>query len=162
EDSRGRGKLSGQRHLRGRCGDGGTPVSIGGPEVWRVSLPIGGRTPHSSSITCRGRDSHARATGHSQSLRATFRNTGGRRSLSRLNHGQPGVQAHPEIVQGTTELHHQVTDTLLPQAHPVFHNATPFDAAVDMLNPEPPLVERLVVARSCSRVSSAPRGFFVG
>ena len=32
-------------------------------------------------------------------------------SLSRLNHGQPGVQAHPEIVQGTTELHHQVTDT---------------------------------------------------
>src|SRR5215510_1955841 len=65
-------------------------------------------------------------------------------SLSRLNHGQPGVQAHPEIVQGTTELHHQVTDTLLPQAHPVFHNATPFDAAVDMLDPEPPLVERLV------------------
>ena len=44
-------------------------------------------------------------------------------SLSRLNHGQPGVQAHPEMVQGTTELHHQVTDTLLPQAHPVFHNA---------------------------------------
>src|SRR5215831_10489756 len=65
-------------------------------------------------------------------------------SLSRLNHGQPGVQAHPAMVQGTTELHHQVTDTLFPQAHPVFHNATPFDAAVDMLDPEPPLVERLV------------------
>src|SRR5262245_33535410 len=48
------------------------------------------------------------------------------------------------MVQGTTELHHQVTDTLFPQAHPVFHNATPFDAAVDMLDPEPPLVERLV------------------
>src|SRR5262245_51276440 len=48
------------------------------------------------------------------------------------------------MVQGTTELHHQVTDILLPQAHPVFHNATPFDAAVDMLDPEPPLVERLV------------------
>jgi hypothetical protein len=30
-------------------------------------------------------------------------------------------------VQGTTELHHQVTDALLPQAHPVFHNATPLD-----------------------------------
>src|SRR5215510_12059018 len=28
-------------------------------------------------------------------------------SLSRLNHGQPGVQAHPEIVQGTAELHHE-------------------------------------------------------
>src|SRR3954451_7213078 len=25
-------------------------------------------------------------------------------SLSRLNHGQPGVQAHPEIVQGTADL----------------------------------------------------------
>jgi hypothetical protein len=65
-------------------------------------------------------------------------------SLSRLNHGQPGLQAHPEIVQGTAELHHQVTHTLLPQAHPVFHNATPLDAAVDMLDPQPPLVERLV------------------
>jgi hypothetical protein len=47
-------------------------------------------------------------------------------------------------VQSTAELHHQVTDTLLPQAHPVFHNATALDAAVDMLDPEPPLVERLV------------------
>ena len=65
-------------------------------------------------------------------------------SLSRLNHCLPGREAHPEIVQGTTELHHHVTDTLLPQAHPVFHNATPFDAAVDMRDPEPPLVERLV------------------
>ena len=51
-------------------------------------------------------------------------------SLSRLNHGQPGVQAHPEIVQGATELHHQIADALLPQAHPVFHNATTLDAAV--------------------------------
>ena len=65
-------------------------------------------------------------------------------SLSRLNHGQPGVQAHPEIVQGATELHHQIADALLPQAHPVFHNATPLDAAIDMLDPEPPLVQRLV------------------
>jgi hypothetical protein len=47
-------------------------------------------------------------------------------------------------VQGTTELHHQIADALFPQAHPVFHHATPFDAAVDMLDPEPPLVERLV------------------
>src|SRR4029453_1822585 len=35
-------------------------------------------------------------------------------------------------------------DALLPQAHPVFHNTTPLDAAVDMLDPEPALVERLV------------------
>src|SRR5438128_4717680 len=65
-------------------------------------------------------------------------------SLSRLNHGQPGVQAHPEIVQGTAELHHEIADALLPQADPVFHNATTLDAAVDMLDPQPPLVERLV------------------
>src|SRR5439155_13254939 len=34
EDSGGGGKLSGQRHLCGRCRDGGTPVPVGGPEVW--------------------------------------------------------------------------------------------------------------------------------
>src|SRR5215470_9985084 len=38
----------------------------------------------------------------------------GNLSLSRLNHWQPGVQAHPEIVQGTAEFHHQIADTLLP------------------------------------------------
>ena len=65
-------------------------------------------------------------------------------SLSRLNHGQPGVQAHPEIVQGTAELHHEIADALLPQADPVFHHATTLDAAVDMLDPQPPLVEYLV------------------
>jgi hypothetical protein len=65
-------------------------------------------------------------------------------SLSRLNHGQPGVQAHPEIMQGTAELHHEIADALLPQADPVFHNATTLDAAVDMLDPQPPLVEHLV------------------
>src|SRR4029077_12566176 len=65
-------------------------------------------------------------------------------SLSRLNHGQPGVQAHPEIVQGTAELHHEIADALLPQPDPVFHNATTLDAAVDMLDPQPPLVEHLV------------------
>src|SRR5262245_48464812 len=65
-------------------------------------------------------------------------------SLSRLNHGQPGVQAHPEIVQGTAELHHEIADALLPQPDAVFHNATTLDAAVDMLDPQPPLVEHLV------------------
>ena len=61
-----------------------------------------------------------------------------------INHGQPRVQAYPEIVQGTAELHHEIADALLPQADPVFHNATTLDAAVDMLDPQPPLVERLV------------------
>src|SRR5262249_14389824 len=63
----------------------------------------------------------------------------GQLSLSRLNHGQPRIQAHSEIVQGTAELHHQVTNTLLPQADPVFDDAAALDAAVDMLDPEPPL-----------------------
>jgi hypothetical protein len=65
-------------------------------------------------------------------------------SLSRLNHGQPGVQAHPEMVQGTAELPHEIADARLPQADPVFHHATTLDAAVDMLDPQPPLVEHLV------------------
>src|SRR5215470_9474631 len=54
------------------------------------------------------------------------------------------MQAHPEVVQGTTDLHHEIADALLPQADPVFHDAATFDAAVDMLDPQPPLVERLV------------------
>jgi len=82
-------------------------------------------------------------------------------SLSRLNHWLPRIQAHPEVVQGTTEFHHQIADARLPQADPVFHNATTFDAAVDMLDPQPPLVERLV-GPFLLQVSSAPRGFFVG
>src|SRR5215468_10971052 len=65
-------------------------------------------------------------------------------SLSRLNYWLPRGQTHPEVVQRTAEFHHQITDTLLPQAHAVFHDATPLDAAVDMLDTEPPLVERLV------------------
>src|SRR5947208_9391873 len=65
-------------------------------------------------------------------------------SLSRLNHWLPRGQAHPEVVQGTAEFHHQITDTLLPQANPVFHDATALDTAVDMFNPQPTLVQRLV------------------
>src|SRR5215510_8364792 len=45
---------------------------------------------------------------------------------------------------GTAELHHEIADALLPQADPVFHHATPLDAAIDMLDAQPPLVERLV------------------
>jgi hypothetical protein len=65
-------------------------------------------------------------------------------SLSRLNHWLPRAQTHPEIMQGAAEFHHQVTDALLPQANPVFHDATALDATVDMLDPEPTLVECLV------------------
>ena len=39
-------------------------------------------------------------------------------------------------MQGTAEFHHEIAHALLPQADPGFHNATPLDAAVDMLDPE--------------------------
>src|SRR5437660_421763 len=62
----------------------------------------------------------------------------------RLNHWLPRAQAHPEVVEGTTQFHHEITHALLPQADPIFHNATTLDAAVDMLDAQPPLVECLV------------------
>ena len=65
-------------------------------------------------------------------------------SLSRLNHRLPRGQAYPEVMQGTAEFHHQITDTLLPQADPVFHDATALHTAVDMLDPQLTLVECLV------------------
>src|SRR5262245_52044589 len=50
------------------------------------------------------------------------------------------------MVQGVPELHHEIADALLPQAALVFHHATTLAAAVDMLDPQPALVERLVGA----------------
>ena len=59
----------------------------------------------------------------------------GELSLSRLNHGLPRAQAHPEVVQGTTDFHDPIPDALLPQAQPVFDDPTALHTAVDMLNP---------------------------
>jgi hypothetical protein len=47
-------------------------------------------------------------------------------------------------VQGATQFHHEIADTLLPQADPVFHDAAALDTAVHVLDPQPTLVERLV------------------
>ena len=47
-------------------------------------------------------------------------------------------------MQGTADLHHHIADTLLPQAQPVFDNATALHATVDMLDAEPPLVRGLI------------------
>jgi hypothetical protein len=47
-------------------------------------------------------------------------------------------------VQGTTEFHHQIADALLPEADAVFDDATALDTAVDMLDPQPTLVQCLV------------------
>src|SRR5262249_8530414 len=64
-------------------------------------------------------------------------------SLSRLNHWLPRCEAHPEVMQRTTEFHHQIADTLLPRTNAVLHNTTALDTAVDMLDPQPTLSERL-------------------
>jgi hypothetical protein len=47
-------------------------------------------------------------------------------------------------MQRTTEFHHQIADALLPQPHPVFDNTTALDTAVDLLDAQPTLVQRLV------------------
>src|SRR6266700_4403496 len=65
-------------------------------------------------------------------------------SLSRLNHWLPRAQAHPEVMQGTADLHHHIADALLPEADPIFHHATALHATVDMLDAEPTLVQGLV------------------
>src|SRR5262247_3002141 len=68
----------------------------------------------------------------------------GRLSLSRLNHRLPRSEADPEVMQGTAEFHHQIADTLLPQADPVLHDAAALDTTVDVLDAQPTLVECLV------------------
>ena len=44
-------------------------------------------------------------------------------------------------MEGTTEFHHDIADALLPEADPVF------DTAINMLDPQPTLVQSLV--RGC-------------
>jgi hypothetical protein len=65
-------------------------------------------------------------------------------SLSRLNHWLPRGQTDSEIMQGTAEFHHEITNTVLPQPDPVFDDTTALDTAVDMLDAQPSLVQRLV------------------
>src|SRR5262245_49823259 len=65
-------------------------------------------------------------------------------SLSRLNHWLPRGQTDSEVMQGTTEFHHEITNTVLPQPDPVFDDTTALDAAVDMLDPEPTVMQGLV------------------
>ena len=65
-------------------------------------------------------------------------------SSSRLHHGLPRGQAHPEVVQGTAQFHHYITDTCFPQADPVFHDATALHTTVDMLKTQSAIVQGLV------------------
>ena len=54
-------------------------------------------------------------------------------------------------MQGTAEFHHEIADTLFPQTDAVFDDAATLDTTVDMLNPQPTLVQRLVGSVLCSR-----------
>src|SRR5437870_10745182 len=65
-------------------------------------------------------------------------------SLSRLNHRLPRGQTDPEVMQGTTDFHHEIADAVLPQPDPVFDDATAFDTTVDMLDPQPTVMQGLV------------------
>jgi len=47
-------------------------------------------------------------------------------------------------VQGAAEFHHESADALFPQADPVFDDTTTLDTAVDMLDPQPAIVQSLV------------------
>src|SRR4029453_9934192 len=66
------------------------------------------------------------------------------RNLSRLNHRLPRGETHPEVRQGTAEFHHEIGDAFFPQADAVFDDATTLDTPIDMLDPQPTLVQRLV------------------
>jgi hypothetical protein len=47
-------------------------------------------------------------------------------------------------MQGTAEFHHEIADAVLPQPTPVFDDAAALHTAVDMFDPPPTLVQRLV------------------
>jgi hypothetical protein len=65
-------------------------------------------------------------------------------SLSRLHHGMPRSQAHPEVMQGTAEGPPPSAAAHLPEAAAVFDAATALDTATDMVDPQLRLVELLV------------------
>jgi hypothetical protein len=47
-------------------------------------------------------------------------------------------------MERTTDFHHEIADALLPQADPVFDDATAFDTTVDMLNAQSAIVQGLI------------------
>jgi hypothetical protein len=47
-------------------------------------------------------------------------------------------------MQGTADVHYQIADARLSQADPVFDDATALHTAVDMLDPQPTVVQGLV------------------
>ena len=56
-------------------------------------------------------------------------------SVSRFHHWLPGREVHPKVMERPAAFHHEITDTLLPQADPVFDDATALHTTVDLLDP---------------------------
>jgi hypothetical protein len=52
-------------------------------------------------------------------------------------------------MQGTAEFHYEIADAVLPQPDPVFDDAAALDATVDMLDPQPTVVQGLVGPLLC-------------
>ena len=59
-------------------------------------------------------------------------------------------------MQGTAAFHHEIAHAVLPQPEPVFDHATALDATVDMLDPEPAVVQGLVGQLLLQRQLLAP------
>jgi hypothetical protein len=51
-------------------------------------------------------------------------------SLSQLNCWLPRGQTHPKVMQGTAPFYHQITNSLIPEAAPVFDETTALQTAV--------------------------------
>src|SRR4029453_11758445 len=65
-------------------------------------------------------------------------------SLSRFNHRVPRGEDEPSMMEGTADVPHPSAAAHLPEAAAIFDAATALDTAMDMLDPQPTLVERLV------------------
>src|SRR5215471_9430326 len=64
--------------------------------------------------------------------------------VSRCTHELPWGQTASEVMQGTADVHHEITDTVPPQPEPVFDDTTALDAAGAMLDLEPMAMQDLV------------------
>jgi len=62
-------------------------------------------------------------------------------------------------MQGTTEFHYEIADAVLPQPDPVFDDAAALDTAVDMLDPQPTVMQGLVGQLLCQGEFLAAGGF---
>src|SRR2546427_491057 len=61
-------------------------------------------------------------------------------------------------MEGTADFHHEITDTVFPQPDPVFCDAAALDAAVNMLDPQPTVVQGLGSGRYAVRSRHGQKG----